>query len=169
VQNEVSVFRDEFIRGPVFDVSASSYLDITYTLTAQHDDIWSLKFYYSFYTNGAAHPGDFSHTINYDLGTGRELALGDLFLSGSNYLETISNYCISELGKQPFFDGPFTNGADPTLENYRNWNITPDGLMITFDTYQVAPGAAGPQIIVVPYAQVRDMVDPQGPLAGFIQ
>lgn len=168
VQTEIAVFRQEFTRGPFVEVSTNSYLEMTYTLVSQYDDIWSLKFFYSFYTNGAAHPGDFSHTINYDLGNGRELALGDLFLSGSNYLETISNYCINELRKQPYSDSFTTNGADPTLENYRNWNITPQGLMITFDTYQVAPGAAGPQIIHIPFDQIASIIDTNGPLKGIL-
>ena len=169
VQKEIVVFRDEFTRGPFFDVSTASSLDVTYTLVSQYADIWSFKFYYSFYTNGAAHPGDFSHTINYDLNAGRELALGDLFIPGSNYLDAISGYCITELGKQPFFDGPFTNGADPTLENYRNWNITSQGLIITFDTYQVAPGAAGPQVVQIPFDQLRQIVAMNGPLKAILQ
>ncbi|HKJ38754.1 MAG TPA: DUF3298 domain-containing protein [Anaerolineales bacterium] len=168
VQTEIAVFRQEFTRGPFVEVSTNSYLEVTYTLISQYDDIWSLKFFYSFYTNGAAHPGDFSHSINYDLGNGRELALGDLFLSGPNYLETISNYCINELRKQPYSDSFTTSGADPTLENYRNWNITSQGLMITFDTYQVAPGAAGPQIIHIPFDQIAAIIDTNGPLKGVL-
>jgi len=166
VQNEVVVFRGEFTRVPFVEVTTNSYLEVSYELISQYDDIWSFKFYYSFYNNGAAHPGDFSHTINYDLATGRELSLGDLFAPGSNYLETISNFCLEELRKKPYSDSFTTNGADPVLENYRNWNITPDGLMITFDTYQVAPGAAGPQIVVVPYDQLQPLIDPQGPLGA---
>jgi hypothetical protein len=169
VQKEIIVFRDEFARGPVIDVATSSFLEVTYTLVSQYDDIWSFKFIYSFYNNGAAHPGEYSTTVNYDLDAGRELALGDLFLPNSNYLETISAYCITELGKQPFFDGPFTDGANPVPENYRNWNITPDGIMVTFDTYQVAPYAAGPQIVLVPYEQLKNLIAPQGPLSNFIR
>ena len=169
VQKEVAVFRGEFTREPIFEVSTNSFLEVSYTLISQYADIWSFKFFYNFYTNGAAHPGDFSHTVNYDLGAGRELALGDLFLSGSNYLETISNYCIAELRKQPYSDSFTTSGADPTLENYRNWNITPEGLLITFDTYQVAPGAAGPQIISIPYGQLQDIIDPQSPLQEMLR
>ena len=169
VQNEIAVFRREFTDNPVVEVSTDSFLEVTYTLVYQYDDIWSLKFFYSFYTNGAAHPGDFSHTINYDLAAGRELALSDIFLPGSNYLGTISTYCIAELRKQPYSDSFTTQGADPTIENYRNWNITPDGIMITFDTYQVAPGAAGPQVVLVPYVEVVTLIDPQGPLSGFIR
>jgi len=168
-QKEIAVFREEFTRGPIVEVSTDSFLEVTYTLISQYDDIWSFKFFFNFYNNGAAHPGDFSHTVNYDLGAGRELTLGDLFLTNSNYLEIISNYCITEIRKQPYADSFTTSGADPTLENYRNWNITPDGLMITFDTYQVAPGAAGPQIVHVPYDQIQALIDPQGPLKTFIQ
>ena len=169
VQKEVSVFREEFTRGPIVEVSTDSFLEITYELLSQYDDIWSIKFFYTFYNNGAAHPGDFSHTINYDLASGRELALSDLFLTNTNYLETISNYCINELRKQPFFDPFTTEGASPTLENYRNWNITPQGLMITFDTYQVAPGAAGPQVILVPYGELQNLIELNGPIGRFAE
>lgn len=169
VQKEVIIFRGEFMRRPFVEVSTNSFLDVTYELEAQYNDIWSFKFYFSFYNNGAAHPGDFSHTVNYDLGIGHELALGDLFASGSDYLGTISNYCLEELRSKPYSDSFTTSGADPTFENYRNWNITPNGLMITFDTYQVAPGAAGPQIIVIPYGQLSTLIDPQGLLAGIFQ
>lgn len=168
VQKEVVTFRQEFSNTPVVEVSTNSSLQVTYQVISQYDDIWSFKFHYSFYNNGAAHPGDFSHTVNYDLGSGRELALGDLFVPGSDYLGALSNYCLDELRKKPYSDSFTTSGADPTLENYRNWNITPEGLMITFDTYQVAPGAAGPQVVVMPYDQLSTIIDPQGPLVEFI-
>ncbi len=99
----------------------------------------------------------------------KSFALADLFLPNINYLEAISQYCIAELSKQPFFDSSFSSGAQPTLENYRNWNITPDGLMITFDEYQVAPYAAGPQKVVVPYSALQALINPQGPLGRVSQ
>jgi hypothetical protein len=163
VTKEVDTWRESFKQ--VTFVSNGSTLDETYTLISQIGDLWSLKFDFNFYSDGAAHPGLYSITLNYDLGQGRELALGDLFLPNSGYLEAIANYCITELSKQPGFDGPFTEGAQPTPENYDNWNITPDGLLITFDMYQVAPGASGPIQVLVPYDQLQTLIDPQGPLA----
>ena len=154
---------------PITEFSNGSSLDVKYTLISQIDELWSFKFDFSFYSDGAAHPGLNSTTLNYDLAQGRELALSDLFLPNSNYLETISNYCITELRKQPFADVFTTEGALPTLDNYRNWNITPKGLMITFDAYQVAPGAAGPQTVIVPYDQLKNLIAPEGPLSNFIQ
>jgi uncharacterized protein DUF3298 len=164
VAGEVDAWRGSFQQITV--VTNGSSLDETYTLVSQIGDLWSLKFDFSFYSDGAAHPGLYSITLNYDLGRSRELALEDLFLPNSGYLEAIANYCISELSKQPGFDDPFTDGAKPTPENYRNWNISADGLLITFDMYQVAPGASGPIQVLVPYEQLQAVIDPQGPLAG---
>lgn len=168
VKKETDLWRQGFRELSVTPLSNGSFLKVDYTLVSQYDEIWSLKFDVSFYSDGAAHPGDYSLTLNYDLGQGRELALADLFLPNSSYLETISAFCIAELGKQPFFEGPFTDGANPTAENYRNWNILPEGLMVTFDTYQVGPGAAGPQTVVVPWDQLSAEVDPQGPLGSLL-
>ena len=165
---EVEIWRQSFRQLPVTPLSNGSSLDVKYTLVSQVGDLWSFKFDFAFYADTAAHPGLNSMTMNYDLAQGRELALGDLFLVNSNYLETISSYCIAELSKQPFADPVFLEGANPTVENYRNWNIAPDGLRITFDTYQVAPGAAGPQSVSVPYSELAALVDPQGPLASFL-
>ena len=169
VSKEVDAFRQSFLQNTAPTVTNGSFLEATYVLLSQYDDIWSFKFDFHFYSDGAAHPGSYSMTLNYDLGQGRELALGDLFLPNSNYLEAVSKYCIAELSKQLFFEGPFAEGAQPTPENYRNWNITPDGLMITFDEYQVAPYAAGPQKVIVQYSELQAMIDPQGPLGKIAQ
>jgi hypothetical protein len=169
VVKAVNMWRQSFQQLPLTEYSNGSSLNVTYTLVSQIDDIWSFKFDFSFYSDGAAHPGLNSTTLNYDLGQGKELALSDLFLPNSNYLETISDYCTAELRKQPFDDVFTTEGAKPTLENYRNWNITPNGLQITFDTYQVAPGAAGPQTVVVPYDQLKNIIAPDEPLSNLIQ
>lgn len=147
-------------------VSPGSFLDVTYALTLQKGDLWSFKFNFSGYMAGAAHPYLYSLTVNYDLGQGRELALSDLFLPSSNYLEVISNYCSEELRKRNIGFEAFSQGAGPTLENYHNWNITTDGLTITFDEYQVAAYAAGPQSVVMPYSALQAVIDLQGPLAG---
>lgn len=169
VTYEVDVFRQNFQQLPITAYSNGSSLDVTYTLISQIGDLWSFKFDIAFYSDGAAHPGLNSTTLNYDLGQGRELVLSDLFLPNSNYLEVIANYCTAELMKQPYSDSFFLDGAKPTLENYRNWNITPDGLLITFDTYQVAPGAAGPQTVMVPYGELQAIINRQGPLEKLIQ
>jgi hypothetical protein len=165
VTEEVESYRRDFRSRAITPLSNGSYLEVTYTTVSQIGDLWSLKFDFSFYADTAAHPGLNHVTLNYDLGQGRELGLGDLFLPDSGYLEAISRYCIAELQKQPYSDSFIMDGAQPTLQNYRNWNVAPEGLIITFGAYQVAPGAAGPQRVIVPYGELRDFINPQGPLA----
>ena len=164
ITKEVDTWRQSFLENTAPTVTNGSFLEVTPTLIAQVGDLWSFKIDFHFYSDGAAHPGTYSITLNYDLAQGRELALGELFLPNANYLEAIANYCKAELSKQPFFDVPFSDGANPTPENYRNWNITTAGLMITFDEYQVAPYAAGPQVVQVPIDAFRQVIDPNGPL-----
>lgn len=168
VTKEVDTWRQSFMQNTLPTVSNGSFLEANYTLVSQIKELWSFKFDFHFYSDGAAHPGSYSVTLNYDLGQGRELALADLFLPNSNYLEAISMYCIQELSKQPFFDGSFTEGALPTPENYRNWNIASDGLLITFDEYQVAPYAAGPQTLTVPYTELQGLINPEGALGQIV-
>lgn len=164
VTTEVDTWRASFLENTFPTVTNGSFLEVTPALISQIGDIWSFKFDFHFYSDGAAHPGTYTITLNYDLDRGKELALADLFLTNSNYLETIANYCKTELSKQLFFEGPFAEGANPTVENYGNWNIIPNGLMITFEEYQVGPYAAGPQVIQVPLETIRQISDPNGPL-----
>jgi hypothetical protein len=169
VAAEVDAWRKSFQELPITPVSNGSMLDVKYTLVSQIGELWSFKFDFPFYSDTAAHPGLYSITLNYDLAAGRELLLGDLFVPESAYLEALSEHCKAELQKQPFSDSFFLDGAQPTPVNYRNWNITPDGLLITFDEYQVAPYAAGPQTVVVPYNGLAGLIDLQGPLAVILR
>jgi len=167
--NEINIWRQSFQQIPNSPDFSGSSLDLRYTLISQIGDLWSFKFDFWFYSSGAAHPGLNSMTLNYDLAQARELTLSDLFLPNSNYLKVISDYCINVLKQQPYADSFFLDGANPTPENYRNWNITPGGLLITFDEYQVAPYAAGPQQVTVPYSELTAVINLQGPLAVVVK
>jgi hypothetical protein len=57
-----------------------------------------------------------------------------------------------------------TTGAAPIRENYRVWNITGDGLLVTFEEYQIAPYAAGPQQVLLLKGDLTGYLNPEGPL-----
>jgi len=114
---------------------------------------------------GGAHPGSRHVPLNFDLAEGRPLALAELFRPEADYLQAIADYSIQELLKDPeilFTD--FEQAASPSPENYQVWAITPQGILIIFEEYQVAPYAAGPQFVVVPYSALETLLDPAGPL-----
>ncbi len=149
---------------------ATSSLDVQYQLLSPPGNILSIKFAIEGYVNGYAHPYHFNPTLNFDLEKGKTLTLANLFLPNSDYLTPISNYCANQLKQSNVgFTSDFQSGADPKPENYQNWNITSDGLAITFNEYQVAPYASGPQTVTIPYSELKNLIDPNGPLATFVK
>ena len=154
--------------------SMGSDLTVSYYVALAQDDLVSIQFSVGSYYQGAAHPNSFSEVINYDLKNGRQLKLSNLFKPGAKYLEPIAKYCLADLKKQQatdkgkaLTDSEIENGAAPLAKNYQSWTITKKGLGINFDTYQVGPYAAGPQFVMVPYSALKDVINPEGPIAQF--
>src|SRR6185503_14128312 len=151
--------------------SMASDLSIGYMIVMAQDDLISVKFDIGSYYQGAAHPNSYSDVINFDLKNGKQLKLGDLFKPGAKFLQAIADYSIADLKKQGkekgLTDEEIQNGAAPAAKNYQSWTIMKRGLGITFDSYQVGPYAAGPQFVVVPYSNLKDVINPDGPIAQF--
>ncbi|MBK8419190.1 RsiV family protein [Candidatus Villigracilis saccharophilus] len=170
IQDEIAQFKTDvlaFASNP--PIAAGSSFDLQYAVIGQRADIWSIKLEIYVYSDGAAHPNGYSRTLNYDLSNGREITLDELFLSGSNYLQMLSDLCKTQLSTRDIGFEMFSAGADPLAENYQRWNISDQGLTITFDAYQVAAYAAGPQLVTIPFSELQSMINPQGALAVFSQ
>jgi hypothetical protein len=165
----VAGFKAGFVYLTVEPIAAGSFFQVTFTQLAPPGDVLSLAFAVDGYADGAAHPYHFTQTLNFDLETGQALGLETLFLPNSNYLTVLSAFCRAELGLRDIgFDPAFTTGADPLPENYKNWNLTSEGLLISFDEYQVAAYAAGMQQVIIPYAELSAILDPGGPVAKIL-
>lgn len=153
--------------------SVGSDLGVGYDITLAQDDLVSVQFNFGSYYFGAAHPNTHTQTLNYDLKNGKELKLADLFKPGSKYLQTLSTYCIADLKKQSkargdeLPDDMLNDGASPNAKNFQTWTITKRGLGVHFDPYQVGSYASGPQFVMVPYSTLKDLIKPDGPIAGF--
>jgi len=154
--------------------SMGSDIGISYEVAMARDDLISVEFDVGSYYQGAAHPNTYTETLNYDLKNGKQINLSDLFKPGAKYLQTLAQYCIPDLKKQSkakddmLPDDEIQSGAGPSAKNYRSWKITRKGLGINFDAYQVGPYAAGPQYVLVPYANLKDMINTEGPIAGVL-
>lgn len=148
----------------------TSSIDIDAEMVTATDNLFSVFFAEMTYNAGAAHPNHGSSVINYDLRTGRLLRLADLFKPRSNYLSRISQICIGVFKKDKVSEAEWVErGAGANAENYQSWNITPHGLLITFDPYQVASYAEGRKEIIIPYSALTEIIDPAGPLAALVR
>ena len=115
------------------------------------------------FLQGAPHMNTTSRALNYDLQRGQPLALADLFQAGSPYLQTLSDASITDLRDRNVLQ--WEAGAQPREENFQVWNLTPEGLLITFDEYRVADYTAGPQTVLIPYDRLSEIANPTGPLS----
>ena len=154
--------------------SMGSDLSVAYAVALAQDDLVSIQFDIGSYYQGAAHPNSYTEVVNYDLKNGKPLKLADLFKPGAKFLQALSAYCIADLKKQQagdkgkaLSDSEIENGAGPAAKNYQSWKITRKGLGVNFDAYQVGPYAAGPQYVLVPWANLKDLINPEGPIAQF--
>lgn len=169
VDDAVATFKDNLKAVPPSPDSTASTFDLHYDLLSPPGNIYSIRFDIQTYYTGAAHPSDTSLTATFDLQTGQALTLAGLFAPSADYLNAIAKYCIDQLNTRDIGFQGFELGATATAQNYRNWNITTDGLMITFDEYQVAPYAAGPQTVLIPYTELAHIIRSDGPLAGYLR
>ena len=162
-QTTLTAFRSDAAQSAAApSASAGSFLQSRYEVLYNQNGLLSLRVWVSIYMKGAAHPGSFSNTFNYDLSAGRLLVLDDLFQPDSQYLTVLAQFCQAEISRRDSAFWP--DGAGPDPANYRSWNLSEDGLLVTFDEYQVAPYAAGPQSVLVPYSTLSGLLKPGGPV-----
>jgi hypothetical protein len=153
-----------------------SYYDVNDTVLYMDSKVISVICYVDTYFEGAAHPGNWSFSINYDLIKNKEVKLSDVFTG--DYVKFFSQYCIKDITKQkkdnyaPELTDPdeFTlDGAGPKEENFKVFNPTKEGFLITFPTYQVGAYVEGPMEVLIPYNLLKDYVKTGSPLESFVK
>lgn len=142
------------------------------SFTTVNNKILSVKIS-NYQFSGGAHGGTNIYFLNFDLSTGKKIKWQDIFKKDSNYIEVLANYAKTDLTKQ-LLQGPdqmsdedwVQRGTDQSDElNYTN-NIgfldENKGLTIIFGQYQVAAYAVGMPEVIIPYAQLKNILDPAG-------
>lgn len=140
----------------------SNNLDINYKMFSTNRNVISIRF--SIYTNfyGAAHPFTTFLSLNYDIKQKKLLSLDQIFKS-KDYLQFLATYSKKVLTKKlskaaSTSTEPDQEGLKPLAKNFKIWNLTSDGLLLTFPPYQVAAYVFGPQEVLIPYAAVKNML-----------
>jgi hypothetical protein len=92
----------------------------------------------------------------------------------SGWENKISEICIADIQKQKRGNGIepddwLNEGAGPKAENFRVFNITKEGLLITFITYQVGSYAEGPSEVMIKYSEIKDLIPPKSYLESFLK
>jgi hypothetical protein len=143
-----------------------NYLNISYdsymTENQFHHTLLSLRFHIEKKLAGSTQAIQDYWFLNDDLSANKPLVLASLFKPDSHYLKDISNYCLTELTHKYTPDMPWitlhATGITPKLKNYRHWNLTRKGILITFKKEQLEPYTDSADSVLVPYESVRDLL-----------
>lgn len=160
-------FRKDFQGIPPNPNFGSSFAEMTYSVKNGSDGLLSVLFNVSFYAAWAAHPNSYTEALNFDLIHGKKIELANLFLPNIDYLKVVATLCTSDLTQQKHME--FLEGVQPKAENFARWNISPQGLIFSFDPYQVASYAMGPSQVIIPYPALAGSIDPNGILSPLLK
>jgi hypothetical protein len=170
IQSQISDFKTAISQNDVSLLppsmkSLASTFNITYSMDGVSADYASAIFNSETYLIGMAHPAHLMTPLNVDLRTGAIIQLADLFAPGADYTQKLSDLTTADLlnqmrsgtyGSTPDFLSQ-TGGASADASNFQVFGLSPQGLVIHFQDYQVGPGAAGPATVVIPYASLKDI------------
>lgn len=106
---------------------------------------------------GGVHPDHIGHSVTYDLLTGEVLKLSDV-LNDDISAKEIADTVIANLSDTDGFWQDYKDIVKEMfhagLEKYEYWYFTEDGLCFYFDPYVLAPFAAGPITVTLPYSEL---------------
>ncbi|WP_249472627.1 TIR domain-containing protein [Luteimonas galliterrae] len=128
------------------------------------------------YSSGAAHGNGVLITHNF-LVTERvtEFTLESLFERQEEALQLISDSCRTALAQQHWeiwgsmpdeaASEWINSGTEPEWSNFQAFTMSDDGILIRFQSYQVAPYASGTPQVAISFFTLRDVVRSTGPVA----
>jgi len=152
--------------------SPDNNITITYQQFVSADNYLSLLFQSQMTYPHLAHPVTTLMALNYDLNAQQQLSLSDVFTNVDEALTTISSYSYQTLSKslinseQPRETQKITakmlqEGTAPIADNYKYWNLSKAGIVITFSPAQVAAAYMGKLQVVIPFSELTTVLQPQ--------
>ncbi|PSJ73881.1 DUF3298/DUF4163 domain-containing protein [Sphingobacteriales bacterium UPWRP_1] len=115
---------------------------------------------YSF--TGGAHPNHAEAFYNFNLLTGKQVELSDIFSAGyEKRLTMLAEQKLRKLyaigAKTPLTEAGFFEDKFALNDNF---SVSTTGIAFLFNPYEIAPYAMGEQLITIPWAEIKDMLKP---------
>lgn len=133
-------------------------LDCTGEVIYLSDRIFSLKISNYWFTGGA-HPNTITNMLNYDLERGNIITLQDLVVDWDTFIGIAERSFRQAKGidaGQSWQESGYFWGNEFKLSN--NFAITEQGILLFYNTYEIAPYAAGITEFVISYADLKGII-----------
>jgi len=119
---------------------------------------------------GGAHPNVEHYSYNFDVRSGREIKLSELFSNPQSYRSALSNSSAEQIAARLKVEDLSGNGSGnedysvpaEQLNEVVAWGMTPKGLIITYDLPHVIEALAR---VYLPYEKISKILKPNGPVS----
>jgi|GEM_PF-575883 len=141
------------IQYPDIPWKCQTYFD--YRISFDRNGLLSIKFQdYEF--AGGAHGSTIQTGLTFDLATGENLALADLFNESADYIAPISGSVKAQLEQRDLLSALFAPFRD--IRPDQSFYLADDGVVVFYQQYEIMPYAAGIQEFTVPYGQLNSLL-----------
>ncbi|MEA3452790.1 MAG: DUF3298 and DUF4163 domain-containing protein [Patescibacteria group bacterium] len=163
IDESISDFKKQTNDGEISEEIKSGFY-INFETTYLSKNLLSIKFTVSEYYAGAAHPNDYILAFNYNIADNRGIMLEEIFLPDSSYLDKLSDSSRSILFDRfeddiEVMQDWIETGTEPEEENFEDFGIKKDSLIIYFKSYQIGPYAIGVQEIKIMFKDLDGYID----------
>jgi uncharacterized protein len=142
--------------------------DVGVTINIVTPDLVASTVSNQWYGHGAAHPNITTVQFNWLLNQPRALRPDDVFRPDSGWESFLEQRCMKELKTQFGPDYPQNAWAPGYIEKSllgivthpANWQLSSDALTIPFDAGSVACHACGAEPVVIPWTELKPMLQP---------
>lgn len=107
---------------------------------------------------GGAHGLTNIKSFNYDLLTGKQIQLKDLFKANSNYKDAINKHISEEVEKNPSYYFAGEDGFKGIRED-QSFYITNEGIVIYFSLYDIAPYSSGIPMFTITWDDIINYLE----------
>ncbi|MGL5576913.1 MAG: DUF3298 domain-containing protein [Sarcina sp.] len=155
IDSDISKWSDNLIKEANADLFDAKYVvNSAFHVPYNTNNLLSLNVM-NYYYAGGAHGLSNLISYNYDIKTGKALALKDLFIEGYDYKNLINTKIKKYISadKNTYFSGGTEfKGISDNQEFY----ISEQGITVYFQTYEIAPYAAGIRYFLIPKDEISN-------------
>lgn len=146
-------------------VDSSGYMYGYFLLHAVNGRLIDADFGISTYGWGAAHPLTATRSFLWSLPAQRQLLAEDIFTPDSKWQTALIAQTLAKLLKSPGPDGlwksdDLNKAVASGATDLRTWDLSSEGLSITFGQYAVGPYALGSPTVTLPWNNLRTLLAP---------
>lgn len=147
---------------PALRKGSRNTVNFTYHVGLATDSFLSVSFIGYSYDGPNLRQLQDSFSVNYDLTSGKQVKLADIFKSHPSYLDFISRYATEELSKGGTRK-TVPLSLEPFAVNFQNWNVTSNGITFNFYACKVLDCAEGDQTVHISFDDLKSILNPDFP------